>query len=105
MIQLSLEEGRQLKDDGINSVSANNKAFLALMRAEAIRVSTQRGWVTSDDLRVYASQLNIEPNHQNAWGSVFRGPYWKVVGRRKSAVPQAHAREIRIWAYKPQSGT
>lgn len=105
MMQLSLQEGRALKEDGLESVSANNKAFLALMRAEAIRLSNQRGWVSSDDLRVYASQLNLEPTHQNAWGSLFRGPNWTVVGRRKSAVPGNHAREIRLWAYKAQSGT
>ncbi len=104
-MQLSLEQGRSLKEEGLDSVSENNKAFLALMRAEARRLADQRGWVTSDDLRVYASQLNLEPTHQNAWGAVFKGTQWKVVGRRKSAVPQGHAREIKIWAYTPQSGT
>lgn len=105
MMQLSLTEGLSLKDSGIDRVSSNNTAFISLMRAEAIRISDQRGWVTSDDLRVYAAQLNLEPTHQNCWGGVFKGPYWKVVGRRKSAVPQGHAREIKIWAYEPQSGT
>jgi hypothetical protein len=104
-MQLSLTQGRILKEEGLDSVSENNKAFLALMRAEARRLADQRGWVTSDDLRVYASQLNLEPTHQNAWGAVFKGPRWKVVGRRKSAVPQGHAREIKIWSYTPQSGT
>jgi len=104
-MQLSLQEGNALKEEGLDSVAANNKAFLALMRAEARRLAEQRGWVTSDDLRAYASQLNIEPTHHNAWGAVFRGPWWKVVGRRKSAVPQGHCREIKIWAYSEQSGT
>lgn len=104
MMQLSLQEGRALKEDGLDRVSSNNAEFIAVMRAEAIRLATQRGWVTSDDLRVYASQLNLEPTHQNAWGSILRGPCWKVVGRRKSAVPESHGREIKIWAYTPQSG-
>jgi hypothetical protein len=104
-MQLSLQEGRALKEDGLESVSANNKAFLALMRAEARRLSEQRGWVSIDDLRVYASQLNIEPTHCNAYGAIFKGPRWQVVGRRKSAVPSSHAREIRLWVYKAQSGT
>lgn len=103
MIQLSLKQGRALKNDGLASVAENNTAFLALMRAEAIRISQSRGWITSDDLRVYASQLNIEPTHQNAWGAIFRGPQWKVVGHRKSAVPGNHAREIKIWQYVPRT--
>lgn len=104
-MQLSLEQGRALKEDGLASVAENNTVFLAVMRAEARRISETRGWVTSDDLRVYASQQNIEPTHQNAWGAVFLGRCWKVVGRRKSAVPQGHSREIKIWAYVERTGT
>lgn len=105
MMQLSLEQGRALKEDGLDRVLSNNKAFLELMRVEAMRLSRQRGWVSSDDLRVYASQLNLEPTHPNCWGAVFRGPQWRVVGRRKSAVPESHAREIRIWQYVERTGT
>ncbi len=105
MMQLSLEEGRVLKDDGLAGVADNNIAFLAVMRAEAIRISLSRGWVSSDDLRVYASQLDLEPTHQNAWGAIFRGPQWKVVGHRKSAVPGNHAREIKIWQYVARTDT
>lgn len=100
MIQLSLEDGRTLKSDGQELVAGHNAEFVALMRAEAIRISNERGWVTSDDLRVYASQLDLAPSHPNCWGSLFRGPEWKVVGRRKSAVPENHAREIKIWKYE-----
>lgn len=105
MMQLSLAQGALLKEDGLASVSENNTVFLAQMRAEAKRISEIRGWVTSDDLRVYASQQNLEPTHQNAWGGVFRGPQWRVIGRRKSAVPQGHAREIKIWAYVARTDT
>lgn len=104
-MQLSLEQGRSLKEDGLASVSENNTVFLAQMRAEAKRISEIRGWVTSDDLRVYASQHNIEPTHQNAWGAVFLGACWKVVGRRKSAVPESHNREIKIWQYVARTDT
>ena len=104
-MQLSLEEGRVLKDDGLAGVADNNIAFLAVMRAEARRIYETRGWVSSDDLRVYASQQNLEPTHQNAWGAVFLGRCWKVIGRRKSAVPESHNREIKIWAYVERTGT
>lgn len=104
-MQLSLEEGRALKDNGLASVAENNTAFLAQMRAEAKRISEIRGWVSSDDLRVYASQLDLEPTHCNVYGAIFKGPCWKVIGRRKSAVPQGHSREIKIWAYVERTGT
>lgn len=104
-MQLSLEQGHALQKDGLERVSANNQAFLALMRTEARRLSLERGYVTSDDLRVYASQLDLAPTHPNAWGSVFFGRRWKVIGRRKSAVPQGHGREIKIWAYVEQLDT
>ncbi len=104
-MQLSITEGKALKEAGIDRVASNNTTFIDLMRAEAMRIANQRGWVSSDDLRVYASQLNLEPTHCNAYGAVFKGPRWKIVGRRKSAVPGNHAREIKIWAYMPLSGT
>lgn len=104
-MQLSLTEGHALKADGQALVEDRNETFVALMRAEARRISKERGWVSSDDLRVYASQLDLKPIHQNCWGSIFRGPYWQVVGRRKSAVPENHSREIRAWQYVEQSET
>lgn len=105
MMQLSLEEGRKLKQEGLDRVAEDNTEFLLKMRYEAMRISQERGWVSSDDLRVYASQLDLAPTHQNAWGCLFKGPNWKVVGRRKSAVPGNHAREIRIWQYVERTDT
>ena len=102
MIQLSLEDGQARKVEGQAVVADHNTEFVALMRAEARRISNERGWVTSDDLRVYASQLGLEPTHPNAWGSVWRGKGWRSIGHRKSAVPQSHARMIRIWRYEAQ---
>ena len=99
--QLTLDSrlSATLKEEGLDAIEASGQEFLRLMRAEAMRISGGRGWVTSDDLRVYASQNNLEPIHQNVWGGIFRGPKWKVVGRRKSAVPDSHSREIKVWQY------
>jgi hypothetical protein len=98
-MQLSLEDGHALKEDGQELVVGHNTVFVELMRNEAIRISTERGWVTSDDLRVYASRLNLEPQHPNCWGGIFLGPQWRIVGRRKSAVPSSRNREIKIWQH------
>lgn len=105
MMQLSLAQGALLKEDGLARVSENNTVFLVKMRYEAMRISQERGWVSSDDLRVYASQQNLEPTHQNAWGAIFKGPHWKIIGRRKSAVPESHNREIKIWQYVARTDT
>ena len=105
MIQLSLEEGCARKELGISQVSERDGVFLDLMRAEAKRLSDSRGSVTSDDIRVYASQLDLEPTHCNVYGAIFKGPYWKVIGRRKSAVPQGYSREIKIWQYVERTAT
>lgn len=103
MNQLTLDSqlSKSLKTQGLDAVETSNLSFVELMRREAIRLSNERGWLTSDDLRVYASRLGIAPDHPNAWGSVLRGPHWKVIGHRKSAVPSSHHREIKIWQYQP----
>lgn len=101
MTQLTLD-GRlsaALKEEGLDAIERTSQSFVDLMRAEAQRISMERGMVTSDDLRVYASQCDLKPSHPNAWGSIFRGPRWQVVGRRKSAVPSSHHREIKVWQY------
>jgi len=57
------------------------------------------GSVSADDLRRYADKHNDQPGHVNAWGSVFRGAGWRMVGRMKSTIPSNHAREIKVWRW------
>ena len=99
---MSAQLGLDLRDRGLDSVEGNSMTFQDRMRAEAIRISNARGWVTSDDLREYADREGIEPHHPNAWGAVFRGKCWVTVGIANSTVPTNHARLIRRWAYKEQ---
>lgn len=70
------------------------------MREHARTISDRSGFVTSDNLRVIADELGLTPANQNTWGAIFRGPHWKIVGRKKSAVPSSHAREIKVWKYE-----
>lgn len=90
--------GEALKEEGLDSVETKNKKFVDIMRARATELCLEFGRVTSDDLRRYAMELGIRPEHPNAWGSVFRGKKWTVVGRMKSKLASNHAREIRVWA-------
>lgn len=103
MTQLTLDsaESEARKRDGLDAIESHDGAFVRMMRCHAMLISQERGWVTSDDLRVVAAQQRLEPAHPNTWGAIFRGPCWQIVGRRKSAVPGNHAREIKVWRYEP----
>ena len=70
------------------------------MRKIAKRLSWEHGAVCADDLRRIANSTNDQPAHVNAWGAVFRGKDWRVIGRTKSITPTAHAREIKVWKYQ-----
>lgn len=97
MTQLSLYRGESAKLQGIELVGLKGSAFVTLMRGVAAAICRERGSVTCDDLREYAAGNDISPHHPNAWGAIFRPPTWKCIGRRKSAFPSNHAREIRVW--------
>ena len=92
---------QELKVQGLDTVEESHLPFVQRMRHVAIRIAGYRGWVTSDDLRAYAALNGLAPAHSNAWGAVFRGPQWKVIGRCKSAVPENHHRTICVWQYEP----
>ena len=96
--QLSLwEGGENLKLNGQETVEMNNQEFVNLMRVHAVETANRHGKVSSDDLRRYARVLGVHPSHPNAWGSIFNGKRWKVVGRIRSQLTSNHAREIREW--------
>lgn len=102
MTQLTLKDAataEALKEQGLDAVSVSADRFLKVMRAAAIRISDESGFVSSDNLRVLADAMGLVPHHPNAWGAIFRGLCWQMVGRQKSALPGNHAREIRVWLY------
>ncbi len=94
-------DGNARRRDGLDRVEQNAEEWLAWIRAEAVRISQERGEVSADDLRVVTEQAHRHPHHPNAWGAVFRGNEWELIGRRTSSTPTAHAREIKICT--PQS--
>lgn len=99
-MQLSLPEGRQRKIAGMDAIETASMDFVRAMRETAILISQQAGMVSSDELRVAADDMGLQPHHQNVWGVVFRGPHWVPVGRKRSAIPGNHHREIRVWRYQ-----
>jgi hypothetical protein len=104
MTQLTLQDAAKetvLKEQGLNDVAEHAEHFVSVMRRVARKISEESGFVSTDNLRVYADQLGIVPHHSNAWGAVFMGKHWKVVSRKQSQYPGNHAREIRVWRYEP----
>lgn len=97
--QLTLGIGEALGDRGIALVAENNRGFVEVMREHAIRVSLQKGSVTSDDLRQIAINSGLEPHHPNAWGAIFRAKGWEAVGFVKSRLPSNHGRRVCQWRW------
>lgn len=89
--------GQERKQMGLFQVAQNNQTFLETMRGYARMICRKNGSVTSDDLREKARDLDIEPTHPNAWGAVFKGGDWVVLGFEPSNWPSNHGRPIRRW--------
>lgn len=98
-MQLALPEGQRRKQAGLNALETSHADFMETFRQVAIRISNRDGFVSTDEVRAEADLMGLEPDHQNAWGGLFRGPHWLEVGRKRSTIPGNHHREIRIWRY------
>jgi len=96
----SYTPGDMLKDEGVEAVKRANAEFVDFMRGEASRISNEKGWVCSDDLRVIADREGLSPSHPNAWGSIFSRNGWKCIGYMKSMIPSNHSRLIAKWIVK-----
>lgn len=94
---LNLEQGKELRDDGIRRVSYANEDFIEVMREAARELMNQKTWITMDDVRVWAEEHGIEPTHPNAWGAIFRHRDFEPCGFRNSEQPQRHGAMIRVW--------
>lgn len=99
MTQLTLT-GELLKQSGINQVALSNDSFVASMRTIAKGIAILKGQVCCDDLREAAQKANLSPKHVNAWGAIFSGHGWVMVGRKRSTWPSTHSREIKIWKWE-----
>ena len=95
-----LEEGRRLRDEGKALVAEGNASFLDVIRAVARDIARDTGSVSANDLRAYALEHGLAPDHPNAWGAVFKGGEWRALGYVQSSIPSRHAGMIREWALK-----
>lgn len=93
------DTGEVRKLIGLNRVEAHAGDWLAWIRQQALEFCRVHGSVSADDLRQICDQHGRQPHHVNAWGAVFRGNEWEMIGRRTSRTDSAHAREIKVWKY------
>lgn len=93
------ENGQAKKREGLDRIEETASDWLCWVRKEAMKISRERGEVSADDLRRICDRENKQPHHQNAWGAVFRGTDWEMIGRKTSSTDSAHAREIKIWRF------
>lgn len=92
-------EGLRRKETGRDRVEARDPDLAEVLRAEARRISDERGWVTIDDVRAYAEQLGLRPPHKNFWGCIFRGPEWERIGEAPSERPTNHGHRNPRWRW------
>lgn len=98
-----LQSAIHARDQGIARIIDNNGTFVETMRGIARLIARRRGIVSSDDLRKVATDYGITPNHENAWGAIFRGNEWVAAGSIQSQIPSNHGRLIRTWRLKESS--
>lgn len=112
---MSIQEGLDLKEHGLNVVECNNKEFIEAMRNEAVRyyhfVRLVRGntfkpvEMTIDHMREYATDKGLSPKSPNAWGAIFKkapdGFRFVNTGRTiHSKFKSNHGRRIYIFEVK-----
>jgi len=100
MKQFNLQLGEQAKIYGMDLVEFNNQGFVFSMRKLARQMIKQCGKITCDDLRIIADKYGIEPDHPNAWGSIFKTKDFIECGFQKSKRISNHARRIIVWTLK-----
>lgn len=95
MQQLDLTEGEHRRDLGIEKVTSHNGNWLATARLTAEGIARRHGKVSSDELREVLG--DHQPDHPNAYGSVFRDKRFQAIGFKKSENPSRHAGMIRVY--------
>ena len=100
-LQFDLALALNEKDEGIASVCASHEEFVKCAREVAVVLATRHGHVTADMLREVLAVYDIEPQHYNAWGSVFKDSRLEWSGEfRTSRLVQGHGNQQRVWVLR-----
>ena len=98
--QFDLVEACAARDRGIALATLNNQDFLATARSYARQHCRRYGTVTADDVRKAMMKKGYEPASSAAWGGLFRGREWLMVGWTQSDYVTNHGRMNRVWRLK-----
>ena len=92
-----MKTGQQLKLEILDDIEARRSQFISMARNMARSISRERGQVSINDIR----EKHPLPDdvHPSAYGAVFRGPLWKVIGYTAAKHSDAHGRLIRIYIW------
>ena len=98
---LNFEQGQSLKQHGQDMAGWGSLNFVVTMREVAKQMSEERGQVTIDELRIYARDNGLVPNHPNAWGTLFIEKGWLRLEDTKSNIRSNRNRRVGIWQWCP----
>ena len=101
MTTLNLEAGQAQKELGLYATELNNHDFVDLAREIAKLLCAMHGSCTMDDVRAHPALKDRQPSSSHAFGAIFNGKGWRMIGYEKSAVRTNRARRIGRWRWQP----
>lgn len=91
-------KGRELRDAALTKHETEKREWIDQARAFAIRIATNRGKVTINDVR---NHITLPPGvHPNTWGAVLKCRELQPIGYDQAHHPEAHARLVRVYQLK-----
>ena len=99
MSQLALWSGRVPRRKSAR-LETRNATFLLRARKYAKWHAETHGRVTADDVRAWAARRWIAPDHPNAWGAIFKGNEFVMIGTECSSTESRRGGIIRIWSVR-----
>jgi len=93
--------GVELKQEGQEQARSAMPAWmLDALQEKAKRLATSRGFVCSDDVRLWAEKVGYVGISPNFWGSLWKQKGWQVIGYTKSTIASNHARRIAVYQWR-----
>lgn len=97
-----MKTGRQLKEEGIARVAANNRYFQEVAESVIIELARKREPFTAEEVRERLEKIGWPVPHPNSMGAAFstavKHGYIEATGFSRSANrASAHSRRLVIW--------
>lgn len=92
---------QEKKEFGISLASQNKKAALSFAREQAVRIGSEKGFCSVDDVRLAFSSNGFSFPFGNWAGSIFKDGNWLYEKSIQSTHINSHGRLISLWRYCP----